>query len=445
MKRLMIILTLLPWFAGLMVVSAQSSKQYMKAGEEFLRKMNFDDAIEQFTKAIELDPDFDKAYIQRALAYIQLKDFEKAAIDFDRAIVFNEKDGELYYLSGNSYYQLGDNEMALERLNNAIDFKNNFLEAFQVRSLVLMDLRRYKEALDDCRKSLRMKEDEKGFYNLAMVYEKLEMYSEAEEAYRQSIEENPRVFETHFGLARLLYQTESFDDAGASVSQMLELDPGNLEGMLLQAQILAAQKDYPKAIEVLSLASIDNPEEGRIFINRGDYYIALNQPANAIVDYTKVIELDPGLADVYYKRAGAYEDVRDYQEALADYEKLLAMSKFDGTAQRLHERASLRMFELNREKNKPVVTLTDPVSKDDSSIDIPRGTQVIAVTGIISDQSEIKTLQVNNFTVPVEQIAGGYQFLASVNVRESDQIIVQVTDVYDNAETAIFTVRTNRS
>ncbi len=72
----------------------------------------------------------------------------------------------------------------------------------------------------------------------------------------------------------------------------------------------------------------------------------------------------PDIADVYYKRAGAYEDVRDYQEALADYEKLLAMSKFDGNAQRLHERPAIRMFELNREKNKPVVTLTDPVSKE---------------------------------------------------------------------------------
>ena len=100
MKRLITILILLP-LLGTMTIFAQSSKQYMKAGEEFVRKMNFDDAIEQFTKAIELDPDDDKAYIQRAMAYIQLNDYEKASVDFDRAIVFNEKEGELYYLSGN--------------------------------------------------------------------------------------------------------------------------------------------------------------------------------------------------------------------------------------------------------------------------------------------------------------------------------------------------------
>ena len=222
-------MTLLPLF-GTALVFAQSSKQYMKAGDEFLRKMSFDDAIEQFTRAIELDPDDDKAYIQRALAYMQLNDFEKASLDFDRALVFNEKDGELYFLSGNSYYLLGNSEIALDRLSKAISYKNNFQEAFQVRSLVLMELRRYQEALDDCRKSLRIKEDEKGFYNLAMVYEKLEMYPEAEEAFRLSIDENPRVMETHFGLASLLYITADYSEAYASISQVLQLDPDNLDG-----------------------------------------------------------------------------------------------------------------------------------------------------------------------------------------------------------------------
>ncbi len=433
----MILLPLL----GAMAVFAQSSKQYMKAGEEFARKMSFEDAIEQFTKAIELDPEFDKAYIQRAIAYIQLNDYKNASADFDRAIVFNEKEGELYYLSGNSYYQLGENVIALDRLDNAIDLKNNFLEALQLRSVVLMELRRYKEALDDCRSSLKIKEDEKGFYNLAQVYEKLEMYPEAEKAYRRSLDENPRVSETHYALASLLYLTENYPDAYASVTQVMQLDPSNLEGFLLQGQILAAQKNYPKAIEVLSLASIEYPDEPGVFLYRGECYTALNQAANAIIDYTRVIELDPGMADVYYKRAAAYEVTRDYKEALVDYEKLLAMSRFDGNAQRLQERVTIRMFELNREKEKPVVSLTDPVSKEDNSIDIPRGMQVIAVSGIISDESKIKSLQVNNFSVPVEQIAGGYQFLASVNVRESDQVIVQVTDVYDNSETSIFTVR----
>ncbi|MCP4311931.1 MAG: tetratricopeptide repeat protein [Bacteroidetes bacterium] len=439
MKRFIIILILFPLMGAM--VFGQSAKQFVKSGEEFARTMNFTDAIGQFTKAIELDPDNDKAYIQRAMAYNKLKDYQNAVADFDRAIVFNEKDAGLYYLSGSALHELAENNIALAKLNKAIDMKKNFLEAYQVRSVVLMELERYQEALVDCQKSLKIREDDKGFYNLAQVYERLGMYPEAEGAYRNSIAENRLVAGTHYTLASLLYKNGNYPAALTSASQVLQLDPGNLEGLLLQSQILASQLSYPKAIEVLSLASIEYPEVPEVFLYRGDYYVALNQAANALIDYSRVIELVPDMAEVYYKRAGAYELFREYGKALLDYEKILAMSKYDGNAMQLHEQATMRMFELNREENKPVVTLVDPLSKSDGSVDIPRGIPVIAVTGKITDQSEIKTLQVNNFTVPVEATDDGYKFLASANVRESDQITVQVTDVYDNSETAIFTVR----
>jgi tetratricopeptide (TPR) repeat protein len=440
MKRLASILILFP-LLGTLMLQAQSAKQYFKAGEEFAKKMSFGDAIEQYTKALELDPEYDKAYIQRAIAYTQLNEYEKAATDFDRAMVFNDKDPDLYYYSGTAYHLQGKNDVALAKLNTAVEMKNNFLEALQVRSEVLLALERYQEALEDCKKCLKIKEDEKSYYNLGQVYEKLEMYQEAETAYRQSIEENRKVAGTHFALASLLFRREDYSGAYASVMQVLQLEPDHKEGMLLQAKILAAQQNYPKAIEVLSLASIDYPAEPRIFLLRGEYYAILNQAAFAIIDYSKVIELDRDMAEVYYKRANAYEEIRDYEKALKDYEKLLAMSKYDGNAQRLHEEATKRMFELNREENKPQVSLLDPVSKTDNSVDIPRGIQVIAVTGLIRDESDIKSLQVNSFTVPVEPVEEGYRFLASVNVRESNQITVQVSDVYDNAETAIFTIR----
>jgi len=135
------------------------------------------------------------------------------------------------------------------------------------------------------------------------------------------------------------------------------------------------------------------------------------------------------------------KQIRNYEKALADYEKLLSMSEYDGTAQRLHKEAEERMFELNREDNKPRIVLKDPVSKNGNTVDIPRAIQLLNLTGIVEDESDITTLTVNGFTVPVEKTDEGYQFLASVNLNNTDKITVQVSDVYDNAETAIFPIR----
>jgi tetratricopeptide (TPR) repeat protein len=440
MKKLAYIWILLSLIISVPVHS-QSARQYFKAGEDFAKANQYTDAISQYTKAIDLDPDYDKAYIQRASAYSRTGDHRRAGEDYDRALVFNEKDAEIYYFSGYEWHQFGDNPRALSRLNIAIELKSNFLEAYQVRLEVHMVLGQYNEALTDAKKCLKLKDDENAYNNLAQVYEKLELYNEAGEAYRQSLKENRRVVGTHFAYAQLLYRMEDYQAAYTEVREVLQMDPAHLEGALLQSQVLSEMGKYLKASETLSMASVRYPDEPLIYIYRGDINSKLNQPGYAIIDYTKAIELDPDNAGLYYKRGESYETIRDYKKAAADYEKLLAMSNDNSDAQRLHDDVTRRIFELNREKNKPVVTLVDPRSNEANTIDVSREITILNVSGTISDESDIQSLQVNGFSVPVQKTDDGFSFLANVNLSSQNQVTVQVTDVYDNTETAIFSVR----
>ncbi len=75
----------------------------------------------------------------------------------------------------------------------------------------LYEKHHYKEALEDAKRCLKLKEDEKSYYDLAQVYEKLEMYNEAGEAYRQSLRENNRIVATHFSYAQLMFQQENYE------------------------------------------------------------------------------------------------------------------------------------------------------------------------------------------------------------------------------------------
>ena len=181
MKKQIYIVILLP-FIILVSVQGQSAKQFFKAGEDFANAENYMDAIAQFSKALELDPDYEKAYIQRAAAYSKREEHKNAAEDYDRALVFEVKDAELFFLSGNEWHLYGDNLLALERLSAAIQLKGNYLDAYRVRWSVNMALLKYEEALVDAKRSLKLKDDEWSNYNLAVVYEKLGMYNEAVEA-----------------------------------------------------------------------------------------------------------------------------------------------------------------------------------------------------------------------------------------------------------------------
>jgi tetratricopeptide (TPR) repeat protein len=422
-------------------VLSQSAKQYFKAGDDFAKANNYTDAIVQYTKAIDLDPDYDKAYIQRASAYSRIGDHKSAGEDYDRALVFEKKDAEIYYFSGHEWHLYGDNPLALLRLNMAIELKGKFFEAYKDRLAVYMTLGRYNDALGDAKKCLKLKEDENAYFDLAQVYEKLKMYNEAEEAYRQSLNENSRVVKTHFEYAQLLYQRENYQAASDELSVVLQMDPNHLDGILLQSKALSALGNYLKASETLSMASVHYSDEPLIYIYRGDINTKLNQPGYAIIDYSKAIELDPNNAENYYKRGEAYESIQDYKKAVADYEKLLSMSQYDGNAQRLRDEASRRMFELNREKNKPKITLVDPQSNNANTIDVSEEIKLLNITGAISDESDIQSLQVNGYSVPVVKGEKGFTFKASVDLARSNQITVQVKDIYDNTETAIFSIR----
>ncbi len=440
MKKLIKILIILPLFTQ-GPVSAQSARQYFKTGEDFYKSMNFKDAIEQFSKAIEQNPDFERAYVNRALSYSKTGDHLNSARDFDKAIILNARDPELFYFSGNEWHTQGNHDLALARLSMAISLKGNFLEAYRVRFAVNMVLGNYDDALYDSKRCLKLNEDERGYYNLAQVYEKLALYNEAEQAYINAINKNGRIAATYYSLALLQLNRMKISEAITTINRFLQLEPKNLDGLLLQSQIMTAQGNYPKSIEILSMASVDYPDEERIYIYRGDINALMNQYSYSIIDYSKALEIDPENREVYYKRAEAYESIRDYEKALADYEVLLALSNNDGTAQKLHEQATQRIHELNREEDKPRIILKDPISREGNMVDIPKEFEVINLTGIVEDQSDIRSLQVNGFSVPVEKTDEGYRFLASVNLNNAERITIQVVDIYDNAETAIFPIR----
>jgi hypothetical protein len=117
------------------------------------------------------------------------------------------------------------------------------------------------------------------------------------------------------------------------------------------------------------------------------------------------------------------------------------MSKYDAKAQELLENAKARLFELNRETNKPVVTIADPVERENKQLDIPRGVNVIPITGRVKDESSLKSVIINNYTIPFALKDGSYEFLTSVNLNNSDQLIVEVIDIYENVETAVYTIK----
>ena len=64
----------------------QNSKEYFESGLEKIKAQNYQAALTDFTKAIEMNSTFGDAFFYRGNVKIQLKDYQGAIKDYDMAI-----------------------------------------------------------------------------------------------------------------------------------------------------------------------------------------------------------------------------------------------------------------------------------------------------------------------------------------------------------------------
>jgi tetratricopeptide (TPR) repeat protein len=73
------------------------------------------------------------------------------------------------------------------------------------------------------------------------------------------------------------------------------------------------------------------PENPLVFAQRGTAWEALENLDNALADYSRAVELDPGLVMLYYNRALLRMDREDHEGVIADTSQVIASyPDFDG-------------------------------------------------------------------------------------------------------------------
>lgn len=424
------------------IVFSQNAKKYYKTGQEFVASGNYKDAIDQFTKAIDVQPDFSDAYLARAAAYEKLDLLKEASDDYDRASTFESNNTDVFYQAARLSYLLGDYQKAIEKADASILLKKTNPDGYVIKAKSLMDLGRYEEALETCNSSLTLKETAENFYLRGQINVKLGRFGPAEDDFLKTVGKDPRHVNANIALAELRLESDKIEFALSHVNRAIELDPNNREAYLVRSKIYIKQMDYPKAIDDISKNIRLNPDDEEMYYIRGCYYQEFTQHTNAINDFTKVLLINPRNAEAYYKRAYSYEQIVNFKAAIKDYESLMALSEYDVTAQKLLKETQARLFELYREGNRPVIVIMDPEPRDEALLQFPKGSTIVTLKGRIEDESDIKLLMIDNqqITGNINEESGYYEFLAALDLQNKEDIVITATDVYDNSESDRYTI-----
>lgn len=107
---------------------------FLESGDAHYRKDEYDLAIKDYNKTIELRDDYDLAYCKRGLAYRGKDDFDQAIKDFTKAIELKPDNAENYQERGFIYYLKRDYDRAMKDYTKVIELKPDYTEAYTYRA-----------------------------------------------------------------------------------------------------------------------------------------------------------------------------------------------------------------------------------------------------------------------------------------------------------------------
>ena len=151
---------------------------YKALGDLFLTapRRLFDQAVEAYTKALELRPFYADAYVGLGDAKAAQSDVDGAVAAYQKALSFNPINAKVYVSLGKLYYS--EKQLYYESVQaykKAIDLDPAYLEARMGLAEVYEDKGLYQEAIGEYKKVVEADAKNTGaLYNLAAVYEKVD-------------------------------------------------------------------------------------------------------------------------------------------------------------------------------------------------------------------------------------------------------------------------------
>ncbi len=279
-----------------------------------------DNAIEQYTQVINLNPDHAEAYYNRGCAYADKGKYDKAIEDCTRAIELDPNVAGYYNTRGNCYNYQGKYDMAIEDYSKAIEFQPNFAPAYGSRGNAHLAKGKYDKAIEDCTRAIELDPNVAWYYNTrGNCYQG--KYDKAIEDFSKVIELQPNFAPAYGSRGNVYLFTGERGKAIEDFSKQIKLRPHDAmayfnrgNAYLITRKLEESIADYTRAIEL-------RPNFASAYSSRGNAHFVKGERGKAIEDYSKAIELDPNVAWYYNARGNCYNYQGKYDMAIEDYSR----------------------------------------------------------------------------------------------------------------------------
>lgn len=330
-----------------------ASRCYMYRGRIKLKTDNYDKAIADADKAVELDPGmesymgrftmsfgqgclypkraascFKKALIDmdrliqldpgsggggyrlRSFIYRQLGNYQRALLDLNKAIELDPRDAEAYFQRGNVKILRGDVMQSMSDFDKALEL----LPEYKPKQADLFALTTPMESVDQSRADLQRNV----YHGRGLANGILGNYKLAIDDFSKAIKSDPSFLDAYYLRSRSYLNMGNYQNAMKDANRMVELDSDNYLSYDLRSMVCIKIGDYQNALKDCTKAIELNPQHYESYSSRGRVYFNLGNYEPALRDMNKAIEINPGDADDYFLRGSIFKEMGNYSKAIDD-------------------------------------------------------------------------------------------------------------------------------
>ena len=130
-------------------INKDAYETYFNRGNAYYALQQYDLAVDDYTAAIKIKADYPMAYNNRGSVYSTLKNYIKAVEDYSAAVRIDPTFADAYFNRGNAYYFLGKFDLAIESFSQAVRYKKDYWQAYINRAFLYGSQGQYDLALRD--------------------------------------------------------------------------------------------------------------------------------------------------------------------------------------------------------------------------------------------------------------------------------------------------------
>ena len=175
---------------------------------------DLDNALEVLNKMAVAEPGNISTFLTRANILFLCEQYAESIADCKTVLELEPENYQACFNIAKAGNAMNESENCIEYLTKAISLKDNFADAYMLRSKVYLLLKKGDEALADIEKIISINEDDEYAYlHRGCIHEFMENYDDALNDFQHTLELNPFSEEACLLAGKLMIKLERYDDA----------------------------------------------------------------------------------------------------------------------------------------------------------------------------------------------------------------------------------------